>query len=1112
MSSPGSKKTRRSPAHAAPKRSSTKRKVTVVVSSKRLNEKLVGLLEELAAIEKARGEPFKSRAYKKAAETVMEVRGDITNVGELEGKPGIGKKIFAKFKQFEAEGDIDLLRRERDNPVVQLNEVHGVGPKKAQDLVKKHGIANVSDLKKHIDSYVTKEGALVSAADKPKGSKALLDATQRLGLKYFDDLQERIPRSEIDNFSIALRAALSKLDFPGQQMEIVGSYRREKQNSGDIDVILTDAAGNKNLLADFAAELEKEKLIEAFLTRGATKIMAVARLPGGKARRMDLMFAPPKEYPFAVLYFTGSAAFNIGTRLRALELGLSLSEHGFKDRKTGDAVDMSVKNEKDIFKILGIAYKAPAARVNSESVVRTGGEAKAAPIAVKTESESESVKPEAAVQMPVQSTPAKSVKPKKKRVLKIVAEPVVAESLEATVLPPAPKETPKPQVQAKSKTKSRKLQVVAPPRKTTVKKKTKMSATENVNAYKAQGVRYLGGLTQKELEAMVKLSNEVYRNAGAGVPPLLTDPQYDLLVENLEERFPSSTAADAIGAPVERAKVKLPYTMFSMDKIKPDTGALDKWVAKMTKKAPKGQVADYVVSAKLDGVSGLYVTEGKPALYTRGDGYEGQDVSNMIKHLRLPDVSDIVVRGEFIFPKAVFEEKYAAKYANARNLVSGVVNAKKGADIGKYKDLDFVAYEVVKPVLPASEQMAFLEAKGFNTVVHHVEHKLDNDLLSHLLQDWRHSYAYEIDGVIVSDNNIHARKDQNPEHSFAFKMVLSDQLAETVVHEVIWTPSEYGYLKPKLLVKPVKIGGATIKYVTANNARYIVDNKIGPGAVVMMERAGDVIPKIAEVVIPAQEPQMPTMPYVWNDTQVDIMLVDPKSNASVRLRNLSSFFATIKIDGLGPGSAAKLFEAGYDTIPKVIHATEAQIQAAVGKANGSKIWKSIKSTLPAVPMAKLMGASGVFGRGMGSRRIQQALNMYPDLLLMPPGDVEGAMSKVDGVGERTAKQFAEHLSAFKEFYAELGLGTAVQAAAKAAEPVASSDRLAGVKVVFSGKRYPDLEETIKANGGDIGSSISKATTYLVLKDPDSTSKKANDARAAGVKIVTVEQLKSALDL
>lgn len=376
--SPGSKRTQRVYLNSPLKQASIKRCLTVAASKNRLNEQLVRLLEELALIQKARGEPFKARAYKRAAETVMEIQVDVCDVAVLEGRPGIGKNIFAKCKLLEAEGNLDFLQKERDNPVVQLNEVHGIGPKKARELVEKYGITTVADLKKHADAYITSEGALVSKADRPKGAKALLDKTQRVGMKYFDDLVERISRAEMNKFSIALHTVLSKLDFPGQQMEIVGSYRREMQNSGDIDIILTDATGNENLLADFAALLEKEGLIEAFLTRGATKILTIARLPGGKARRMDLMFSPPNEYPFAVLYFTGSAAFNIGTRLRAREFGLSLSEHGLKDAKTSEKVDRGVKEERDIFKILKIAYVAPAARVNSESVVRTSGEASVA--------------------------------------------------------------------------------------------------------------------------------------------------------------------------------------------------------------------------------------------------------------------------------------------------------------------------------------------------------------------------------------------------------------------------------------------------------------------------------------------------------------------------------------------------------------------------------------------------------------------------------------------------------------------------------------------------------------------------------------------------------------
>ena len=1111
--SPSGKGTRKAP-----------RALTVVQATGRLNERLVGLLEELATIEKSRGEPFKARAYKKAAESVMESQHDITSVNQMEGKPGVGKKIMAKFRQFEKEGDVDLLRRERDSPVVKLNEVHGIGPKKAQELVKKHGIVTVAQLKQHASDYVSKDGALVPNAEKQAGMKPLLDAKQRTGLKYFDDLMDRIPRREIDTYNGVLHSTLDKLNFPGQKMEIVGSYRRGKQNSGDIDVIVTDANGNKDLLKAFSEALAAEGIIEVFLTKGETKIMAVSRLPGGKARRMDLMFAPPQEYPFAVLYFTGSAAFNIGTRLRALEMGLSMSEHGFKDAATKEPVLTDLKDEKSIFKTLGIAYKAPDARVNSESVVRLKSEPPVSPPPSKTPTTSAKKKlvviPAASATDETQqaSESMSDVAFAKEEATKAVKTIEEGTTVLQQTLQISPKVSTK-KAKKRSVKKTPKLVIEQgaqkSPKSKTLKSRSKASAMDHIEAFKTQGVKYLEVLNRKELEAMVALSNEIYRNAASGEPTVLTDPQYDMLVDILERRFPESAVPECIGAPVERCKAKLPFPMPSMDKIKPNTGSLAKWEKKMASLARKRgdkTPPKYVCSAKLDGVSGLYTTEGKTALYTRGDGVHGQDISNMIPYLRLPDMPDITVRGEFLFTKAVFAEKYQGKYANARNLVSGVVNAKKSADVEKYGDLDFVAYEVMNPVMKPSEQMDFLVQQGFNTVLHQTETKLSNELLSALLQDWRHTYDYEIDGVIVTDDNIHPRKAQNPEYSFAFKMVLSDQLAETTVEEVIWTPSEYGYLKPKLLVTPVTIGGATIRYVTANNARFVVDNKIGVGTVILLERAGDVIPKVSKVITPSQEPQMPEVPYIWNDTHVDIMLEKPAENKAVQLRNLAGFFASIGVDGLGPGSANKLFEAGYNTITKVVHASEEQIQGAIGKANGSKVFKSLHETLPTVPMAKLMSASGILGRGMGSKRIQYALNMYPNLLTMPADDVATAVVKAEGFAKKSAQQLADGLPKFKVFLEGLDLapkeGATASAIVAAAAP--KDGPLKGIKIVFSGGKHPDLEKEIIAAGGDIASSVSKTTAFLVLKDVDSTSGKAKKARELNIPIVTVEGLRDRL--
>jgi NAD-dependent DNA ligase len=90
-------------------------------------------------------------------------------------------------------------------------------------------------------------------------------------------------------------------------------------------------------------------------------------------------------------------------------------------------------------------------------------------------------------------------------------------------------------------------------------------------------------------------------------------------------------------------------------------------------------------------------------------------------------------------------------------------------------------------------------------------------LLSEILLKWRAEYLYEIDGVIVTNDKVYSRKTGNPDHSFAFKMVLSDQIAEAKVVDVLWTPSKDGYLKPRVQIEPIQLGGVKIEYATGFN-------------------------------------------------------------------------------------------------------------------------------------------------------------------------------------------------------------------------------------------------------------------------------------------------------
>ena len=217
--------------------------------------------------------------------------------------------------------------------------------------------------------------------------------------------------------------------------------------------------------------------------------------------------------------------------------------------------------------------------------------------------------------------------------------------------------------------------------------------------------------------------------------------------------------------------------------------------------------------------------------------------------------------------------------------------------------------------------MSFLRVQNVETVLNKTTTILSNELLSETLIDWRQNYAYEIDGVIVTDDKNYSRKSGNPDHSIAFKMVLSDQIAEAKVVDVIWTPSKDGYLKPRVQIEPINLGGVRIEYATGFNGAFINDNKVGIGAVIELIRSGDVIPHIRKVTTPAEEAKMPSVPFKWNDTHVDVLLEDIHGDETVKEKIVTGFFRGIGVEGLSSGNIARIIDTGFDSVPKIIKMT-----------------------------------------------------------------------------------------------------------------------------------------------------------------------------------------------
>lgn len=1255
----------------------------------RKNEIFADVLGRLSTLMNKKGDNIRSRIYSRAQDTVLGITEDITNVKQLEGKPNIGPTILAKMAEYSETGTLRVFEREKDNPEMWLTDIYGIGPKKAQELVKQ-GIKTIEELREQQDK--------------------LLNDIQRVGLKYYEDILKRIPRNEIEQFdkefASSFDAATDRAGADdGSKYEIVGSYRRGAKTSGDIDVIITSK--NANVFVEFVDDLKRKNVIIEVLSRGKTKCLVIAKLPNAEhARRVDFMYTSPEEFPFAILYFTGSKAFNTVMRGYALRLGLSLNEHGIytkaKGEEKGEKIDKIFVDEESIFSSLYLKYKSPEQRIDGRAVETTlpiipdmgvekkgqscykscdtvpGGEcatgcspswmdnrlvgsrnwctcnvdkkdcivpicpAHSEPEKPVTVQKPKSKSPNAATK-PVKSVKTRKValdadgnpkvrKPRKtkkashsKAAVEAAADkpksPVIADNPKSPVpvaAKPAktrkvaldadgnpkvrkPRKTKKaspsgvaaakPKVQKPRKTKKTvTLNVIATkldldetgindemlkktisneaevlpelvpilhmnkvepivepakkPKNMTIKRKrvkpgmgpdvvhkdtTKNdiklkgkednmearinNANQLVARFRGEGIDILDTLNESQLVEWLEAAGDAYYNTKTAI---MSDNEYDIIKEYMEVKYPTNEVLNNIGANVTKNKVELPYKMASMDKIKPDTNALVTWTQKY--KGP------YVLSCKLDGVSGLYTTEGGvPKLYTRGNGTIGQDVSHLLSVLKLPLEKNSVVRGELIMPRVVFEEKYKSRFANPRNLVSGIVNSKTIDD--KTSDLHFVAYEVIRPSLRPSEQLQTLIDLGHEVVQHKSVDALTNEKLSELLMDWRTNYEYEIDGVIVTDDNIYLRKEGNPDHAFAFKMVISDQVAEAKVVDVIWTPSKSGYLKPRVRIEPVRLGGVTIEYATGFNGKFIESNKIGVGAVIQIIRSGDVIPYIKSVTVQAEMAKMPTVPYHWTETNVDIVLDNMEDDETVQAKNNTDFFTGLEVDGLGGGNVKKIMNAGYTTVPAILKMTKDDYATVDGFKTKmvNKIYDGIQAQVEKASLVTIMASSNKFGRGIGMRKIQPIMTAYPKILTSQETTDRKIemLQTIDGIGKENAKSFATNIPVFLEFMKECELmhkiANAVVAKSAAADQAQPQNTAAvihdethplyGKHVVMTKVRDAEIIDYLKKVGGELDDNMSKKTFVLIVKSLDDVSNKTKKAVAEKIPIMTPEMFK-----
>lgn len=594
-------------------------------------------------------------------------------------------------------------------------------------------------------------------------------------------------------------------------------------------------------------------------------------------------------------------------------------------------------------------------------------------------------------------------------------------------------------------------------------------------------------LPKHELASLLQNANDQYHIHGH---PIFPDAVYDRIKEHFCQKWPSHPLCTQVGATPPSTKVILPCWMGSLDKVK----NVSKWQERFP--------GPYIVSDKLDGLSALIAfQDGVPTrMYTRGDGSVGEDASFVMQYCSgIPEKCNPcvkLVRGELILPKS-------SAVKNARAIMVGAVNAKQNIREDVLSSAVFVAYELVShdATIVITDPLDFLKQSKFDVVWHKHMSTISSDILSDILVARRKDSKFDIDGIVVTDvSKPHARATSgNPDHAFAYKNILTQEMAEVVVDAVHWEVSKDNYLIPTVIYQPVELNGVIMKKATGFNAKFIRDNVIGPGATILVVRSGDVIPHIFKVLTPAMsgKPAMPAQKYEWNNTDVDIVALE--DTPELAIKRITFFFEKLSTRGVSEKTVKMIYDSGKaTTIGDFLKLTVADLVSIPRFQDtlAKKVVSSIQSATSRASLLDIMVASNVFGRGLGEKKMKLIVDTFANIRLI---STEHLM-EIDGFAEKTAAQFVENVPTFLKFCKEIGYAFKTSSSVRSAAVIKD---LEDMVVVFTGVRDKQVEEDIERRGGKVVSAMSKKVTHVVAKDPDQSTAKIAAAKEMGLQVMSL---------
>lgn len=644
----------------------------------------------------------------------------------------------------------------------------------------------------------------------------------------------------------------------------------------------------------------------------------------------------------------------------------------------------------------------------------------------------------------------------------------------------------------------------------------------------------MGQSKNERMKELVSLLNKASRAYYQEAQEIMSNYEYDRLYDELKELEDelgitlSNSPTVNVGYEVvsELPKERHESPMLSLDKTK-EVEELKNFVGDQK----------VLMSWKMDGLT-VVLTYRDGKLYkavTRGNGEVGEVITNNAKVFKNVPVQiayqgELILRGEAVIGYKDFEkinqeiEDVDARYKNPRNLCSGSVRQLNNQITAK-RNVMFYAFTLVQAdgvdfQNSRACQMEWLKSQGFTTVEYYM---VTRDTVEDEVTKFSSKISendFPSDGLVLTYDDIAygrslGRTAKFPRDSFAFKW--QDEIRETVLREIEWSPSRTGLINPVAIFDPVELEGTTVSRASVHSISIMEELELGIGDRIEVYKANMIIPQIAENLTRSGVKDIPCKcPVCQGETKIRqvgnakaLYCMNPECQAK-HVKSFALFVSrdALNIEGLSEATLEKFISRGYiHTFADIFHLDQYKEKIQKMEGFGEKSYKKLTESIEkarTTTLPRVIYSLGIAGIGLANAKVICRELKYDVESLLKVSEEE--LNEIQGVGEVLAKAFvgyfadAKHVENFRRLLNELTIPE---------ETVTKQQIFEGVNFVITGsvKHFAnrgEVKELIESLGGKVTGSVTSKTNYLINNDVTSTSSKNKKANELGIPIISEE--------